>query len=426
MATLTIRLNACPRCDGTLLQDDSHSPWCERCEWQLDSYENRPDYGWPWNTFARLDHKYGFRLDKAMIGEVVTGKPKTSASEWLLRLVSLVLMLGVAAVAGVGVWLIVAFHNGPAIMGAVVTFAIAYVFRPRFGRLKPKIQGTYRLAPDRYPAFFGMLGRIAEATGTAMPDWVVMDTDWNAWTNVVGLRRQRVLRIGFPLWIALRPQERVALLGHEMGHFANEDSARSLLITPALTYFGRLARTVKPPGGHIVLEGISGLFLLAWRLIGGLLALVLSMVHLGLNVIGARQGRRDELYADHLAAKAGGTSAAVDLVDALCTIGILAPFVNHNPPPGRVARSWREKTEIARDRAAGTLDIRRQLTIRSHASLFASHPAPGRRHQALLKAPYQDAAVVVTEAEAERIDAELSPIAEAIAKEWREHPRYAD
>lgn len=78
---------------------EGHSPWCTRCEWKLDAYENRPAYDWPWNTFAKLDHKYGFRVDRAMAGEVVTGKPRPSASEWLLRLVSLLLMLGVAAIA---------------------------------------------------------------------------------------------------------------------------------------------------------------------------------------------------------------------------------------------------------------------------------------------------------------------------------------
>ncbi|HZM81664.1 MAG TPA: hypothetical protein VFC19_38575 [Candidatus Limnocylindrales bacterium] len=90
---------ACPRCGGPLVTAEGHSPWCTRCEWKLDAYENRPAYDWPWNTFAKLDHKYGFRVDRAMAGEVVTGKPRPSASEWLLRLVSLLLMLGVAAIA---------------------------------------------------------------------------------------------------------------------------------------------------------------------------------------------------------------------------------------------------------------------------------------------------------------------------------------
>lgn len=409
-----------------LTVEEGHVPWCDRCEWQLDAYENRPRYHWPWNTFFKFDHRYGFRLDRRMVAEVIAGRPATSAAEWLLRLVSLVLYLSVAAIAGMGLWLIVAFHNGPAVLGALILFGIAYAFRPRLGRLKPVIQGTYKLSPAKYPAFFGMLERIAAATGTRVPDWVVMDTDWNAMTTVVGLRRKRVLRIGFPLWIALRPQERVALLGHELGHLAHEDSLRYLLIEPALTYFGRLARAVKPPSRYVELDGLSGLFLLLWRIAGGLLALLLSMIHLVLNILGARQGRKAELYADYLAAKAAGTRSAADLVDALSSIEILDQYVNHNPPPGKVAAAWREKTGIARDRAADRLPRLRQLSIRNDASLFASHPAPGRRHQALLKAPYQDPGVVVTEAEAERIDLELAPIAEAIGAQWREAAKYWD
>jgi hypothetical protein len=123
---------------------EGHSPWCGQCEWQLDAYEHRHAYAWPWNVFAKLDHKYGFRLDRIMAGAVVTGQPGAGASEWLLRLVSLALILCVAAIAGLGVWLIVAFHNGPAVIGALALFGIAYVFRPRLGRLKPLLKAAYQ------------------------------------------------------------------------------------------------------------------------------------------------------------------------------------------------------------------------------------------------------------------------------------------
>lgn len=100
-----------------------------------------------------------------------------------------------------------------------------------------------------------------------------------------------------------------------------------------------------------------------------------------------------ELYAITWPPRRRGTRAAADLVDALSTIGILQPYIDHNPPPGKVARAWQEK--ISRGLADGDLPVLRQLTIRAEASLFASHPAPGRRYQVLLGAEWNASAATV-------------------------------
>jgi heat shock protein HtpX len=67
-----------------------------------------------------------------------------------------------------------------------------------------------------------------------------------------------------------------------------------------------------------------------------------------------------------------------------------------------------------RERESAGAPARRQLSIRTEASLFASHPAPGRRHQWLATRPSHGAAVVVGEAEAAALEQEIKPYAEAL------------
>jgi hypothetical protein len=61
--------------------------------------------------------------------------------------------------------------------------------------------------------------------------------------------------------------------------------------------------------------------------------------------------------------------------------------------------------------------VLRQLSIRTEASLLASHPATGRRCQRLSGLPHVEAAVIVGPDEATRVETELAPFAEALRKD---------
>ena len=64
---------------------------------------------------------------------------------------------------------------------------------------------------------------------------VGIDRDYNASWSIVGARRRRILRLGLPLLVALDPQERVALIAHELAHARNGDASRSFVVGGALT-----------------------------------------------------------------------------------------------------------------------------------------------------------------------------------------------
>lgn len=139
-----------------------------------------------------------------------------------------------------------------------------------------------------------------------------------------------------------------------------------------------------------------------------------------LHLIDAAERRRAETYADVISARAAGHRAALESLDVITLGSRLRGMLHPNATGGRAAAEWRDLMARARDRAAGDVEALRQLTIRDTASMFASHPAPGRRHQWLRARPYLDAAVTVTPVEAERLRAEPAPYAEPLLKRLRE------
>jgi heat shock protein HtpX len=222
-------------------------PWCPVCEWNLDAYDRlriAARFGWP--PADRLMHRLAYRLNRRQFAALV-GRPPGRSGPALARTaitaVSVLLWLFVlACLAGGGYLTIVAF-GGPGMLIGLLLIGAAVLLRPRFGRLRREAWTVDRAAA---PALFELIDSVAAASGTPGPQVVVLARALNAFTATVGLRRRRLLGLGLPLWAALSPQERVALLGHELGHFVNGDLRRGLLTQPAYEVLGRLANLLRP------------------------------------------------------------------------------------------------------------------------------------------------------------------------------------
>lgn len=415
--TATRTSDLCPTCAEVLAVEEHQEPWCERCEWNLDAYA--PPANWPWyaRSIARRDHRAGFRADLRL----TTIDPNASAVSRgfvFLCLVSAVLiLLPLAALVTAG-WLVIWHWSGPAVLAGVALLLVAYGLGPRFGRVRRHLRGNYRMDPQRAPVLHRLVDRVAEATGAPRPDIVALDLyGWNASAAVVGIRGTRILTLGLPLLASLQPQEMVALLGHELGHFANKDSRRSLLTQPARSTFGRLSAALRPPPGAAVDRGFDSLYALVyglWRLLAGLLSWLLFGLHMAVHVVGASEDRRAEQRADLLSARAGGTAAALSLLGATAGARLYGPAVHGFSTPGYALREWRTNIAANRDRNAARISRLRQLTIRTDASLFASHPTTGRRYQFLAATPPQPAAVTLTEQDLALLVRELGPYAERL------------
>jgi len=69
---------------------------------------------------------------------------------------------------------------------------------------------------DDAPELFGLVDQVATSVGTTGVHRNIVSSDYNA--SYSRQRRQPTLEIGLALWVVLLPEERIALLGHEMGH----------------------------------------------------------------------------------------------------------------------------------------------------------------------------------------------------------------
>ncbi|MER7499937.1 hypothetical protein AB0L05_19585 [Nonomuraea pusilla] len=127
-----------------------------------------------------------------------------------LLLASLVHLLTLAFFA-VGGWTIVVSGGSLAgwLLGGLAV-AVGWVLRPRLGRLPSDADVLDRSAA---PSLYALAGRVADRVGVARPLRVaVRDLSLEARYEHLGLLRTPALTIGLPLWLALPPRRRVALL----------------------------------------------------------------------------------------------------------------------------------------------------------------------------------------------------------------------
>ncbi|BFU43605.1 M48 family metalloprotease [Krasilnikovia sp. MM14-A1004] len=415
----------CPACGTALTSLPEAEPWCGSCEWNLDLFLPDPSQGRMGRRIGRAQHRAGFRSD-LLLALSTADTPVTRGPHRALLAVSALLMAVVVAAFVTGAWLIAVHDSFLLVLLGLVVLGVGAAFRPRFGRLKPLLEHGYRIEPGDAPAVHGLIDRVAASLDVPAPDVVILDSAFSAGVATVGLRRRRVLVLGVPLLLALRPQQVVALIGHELGHLKYDDNRRALLTQPARTTFGRLSNMVRPHPRLLENGTLTPPIRLLIHLVGGTVSWLLWGVHVGLNTLAKGDDRRVELRADAMSARAAGTTAALETLDVLAMLPSVTHYVtNSHVPEGEAATKWRGFLRVVQDREAETASAWRQLSIRTRVSLFASHPAPGRRHQWLSGQPVQEATVVPNEAESARIEQEIAPYAEAMhrtmldAAPWR-------
>lgn len=415
----------CVRCFAALVSVRDAAPWCPACQWGLDVFEpdRRPPelgIGWVDRRLYRLAHRLTRGQFVALADRGLQRAGFGAAGVALI--VASVLLLGlVLGCAGLGVWLLAFDFPNLTIVPGLVLLGAAVLLRPRLGR----VDGDFtELDREDAPALFALIEQVAEATGAPVPDHVGIDSDFQAYTTAVGLRQRRLLCLGLPLFSALPPQQRVALLGHELGHFVNGDVRRGLLTQVAFTTLGNAADILRPPGywSWGSLHFLTVLPELLTRGLQWLLSRLLLVGHLGVVWLGLRDGQRAEYLADELAARAAGSTDAAAMLDSLVLDDPITMVVCREARVGGLADRWRVAADEVRRDAAHRLPVLRQLSVRDETSMFASHPPTGLRVAMVLRRPHQTPAVVLSEAQSQRIDAELARHAERTRREltWLE------
>jgi Zn-dependent protease with chaperone function len=250
----------------------------------------------------------------------------------------------------------------------------------------------------------------------------VVSPAFNAAYGTVGLWRRRVLEIGLPLWDALSEQERVALIGHELAHGVNGDSRHGLIVGTSLSSLRRLHSAVMPGGGD---ARVNYLIDLIARAVQGAAAWVIGLVFRLQMMITLRAGQRAEYLADRLAARVASPAAAMSMLDRLLTSADSHTAVVRRQALPRSTAFWDDHRQGIAGLPELERERRRRMAARRRLRVDESHPPTHLRIAALKDRPEAEPRIRLESAERDRIQAELAPDYDRVAKELREAARAA-
>ncbi len=438
---------ACPTCGAPLVSEHGAAPWCERCAWGIDRYDPPKGTSWWRRRTGAVSFRIAYRLTMGQFRELASGTkergrqlasgtkeyaagifgaaapvsgavgeiraPRGWGRARLVAVVVAVLLYAfLAYLAYLGVRLVLFdFPNLTLILGVLLLLVVVYLL-PRFPRLS---RNAEILTRAEAPALYATVDRVAEAVGTAAPRTIVVSSVFNASTTAVGIRRRRVLHLGLGLFGALDPQQRIALLAHEMGHFRHGDIRRGLVIYPAMSSLGRIADLFTGetlvrfrPGGwanegallNAVIEPIVNLIM-------GIVSGVFYGAHLGVLAVMLRDSQRREYLCDQRSAQLAGTRATTGMLDLLVADTHVA--VAARARAQQLQDGWQEAAAGAlAPEQAPRLRRLRQLSTRREVSLWRTHPPAGLRAWLVEAEAYRDPTLVLTPAESQQIDTELA------------------
>lgn len=339
-------------------------------------------------------------------------RPEWTAARAALVTVSAVLVVLVTGLAVLGGWLVLRDFPSFSLLAGVPVLMVAWVLRPRLGSAG---ETWAQLTRADAPVLFALLDRIAAAANAPLPDRVELNADFNAMAGIHGLRRRRTLVIGLPLFGVLPPAQRVALLGHEFGHFVNGDPARAALTMPALNTPLIVADLVRPEWWAEDENPLVKIVFLLMRPFQLLLQRLFLLIGAGVRAVAARDHQRAEYCADALAVRLAGTSAVTALMTDLAaaeqllgTIAAAERGTQSNQENARRNHPGAARWRAAADAWRATLDRDEVLEKSvSDTSLWRDHPPAGLRARIAESWPYADPSLVLSEADSAKIDAEL-------------------
>jgi Zn-dependent protease with chaperone function len=241
-----------------------------------------------------------------------------------------------------------------------------------------------------------------------------------------------------PLWTILSGPERIALLGHELGHQVNGDpghgclagSARRSLRQWMVLLNPRTApyeRRVRPARG----SGIAGIATLLAPLAQVIVFLPCYLVAWGCDALLTRLdlscGQRAEYLADELGARLGGSEAAGGLLGKLPLGEPVGTFLLAKRNAQGTARRagadqdgqpdpWESLREFVNSIPETERQRRRIVDKARNTRTDSTHPANHLRASLMHERPQHAGTIKLSEDEWAEIDAELAPAGRAVAK----------
>jgi heat shock protein HtpX len=401
----------CPNCSAEIPIHEGLRAWCERCNWNVGVEARETDEGFLARQYIRLGKRYG----KAML-EALKNMPSSDLRpRWTIRkVIAYFLAAGVhllsLTLVVLGIFVIATgFPEAALILLGAGACAFAWLMRPKPGKVPSRDIASRK----EFPALHALVNDVARELGGRPIDKLVVNEDFNAAYGVVGWRRVPVLRIGLPLWLALRPQERLALIGHEVAHGVNGDGTRGFIVASALSALDEWISFLRGPLHHAVSLG---------QVLGGCVMWTLSIPFAALQSLLAQllwlDKQQAEYFADYLGSTIAGTDAVISMLQRLGCAEHLDNVLLQNAYS--TAQSGANMLDRFRKRLADLPDREWQrlalLSEREHVRLDASHPPIGYRTGFLRAHNTAKPKLIAAESVMNAIDEELIALKEGLGR----------
>ncbi|MFE3638030.1 M48 family metallopeptidase [Streptomyces sp. NPDC059168] len=408
----------CPDCGAEIRGDSRFALWCAACDWNVDPGQPQPDGGPLDRAVRAAARRHGQRL----LAEMLSGqalRPRRDASAVAATALALIVHGVTLALAVGGVWCVVAGWGGVGVVAGVVLLVLFWALAPRVRR--PPEDRPVLFRADA-PELFALVDEVARAVGTRSVHAVAVDGSINAHVMTYGARGRRLLVLGMPLWEVLTPEERIALLGHELAHYANGDTRNGLVVGTAVRTLALWHHTLQPlPDPSGIELAVNALYVLPRLLVRGLLVLLVRLT--------SRAGTRAEYLADRLAARTASTQATVGLMDRLLNTHSLAVLLRSEAnraalggsrsareAKARADELWALLTAFAASIPEHEYERQRRAGARRGHQVDATHPPTHLRRACLLAGEPLPAAVVPQHHRSERIATELAAARTDVAR----------
>jgi heat shock protein HtpX len=187
---------------------------------------------------------------------------------------------------------------------------LTFILAPRIYRFREPL-----LDREQYPAIYQVIDEITTYLGASPIDGIAVEERFTAAYTISGVRRRKLVVVGLPLFAALTPREKLAVLSHEIGHHANRDITRSSYLGGVQRALGRLYVSLYPKTDHSnVLAFLA--FLLEWLRKG--LAYIVLLLWYVMGFAVWKESQKAEYGADYAAASTAGASAASSALKKMC------------------------------------------------------------------------------------------------------------
>lgn len=391
----------CPQCQNTIPVDRRYVTWCERCGWNVNPLQDKKKLSAFEKVYTSLGKHSGDGLFHELEGKPLHRK-RFTVSKVLGYVAASVVHAWTLLWLCLGLFALIGLRNSVlALLPAAFFLGLFWFTRPRLGKLPKDIARR-----DQCPVLYGLADRIADQLKTSRVDGIVLTPHFNASMAHLTLRRRKIIFLGLPLFTILSPQERVALLAHEVAHSVNGDPARGLFIGGAISTLADWYQLTAPDGE-------------AFHPVTLFMFVVSRIPWLGFYVLSHllwRDLQRAEYLADHLAVRIGGTSAAAAMIDKLHLKDVYANAIRRVTLNVNLDFFCEMKQGVA-DLAPRELERIRRMEQLEGSRLDLTHPPTAFRLTMLQAHPADFPEIVCGQGESEQIDRECAAAHERIQKQ---------